>query len=123
MRSLFRTREGVVEVTCLLGVVDLRNGIGTIRPLRLRTSDGTLVGGGQVDFLRQRLNLTIQSESASTSFFALDVPVSVSGDFQHLSIQSQIGSSGASLSPAGNDSLNDLPQDLRSLAERNSCMR
>ena len=123
VRSLFRTREGVVEVTCLLGVVDLRNGIGTVRPLRMRTSDGTLVGGGQVDFLRQRLNLTIQSESASTSFFALDVPVRVSGDFQRLSIQSQIGSSGASFSPAGNDPLNDLPQDLRSFAERNSCVR
>jgi uncharacterized protein involved in outer membrane biogenesis len=123
VRSLFRTREGVVEVTCLLGVVDLRNGIGTVRPLRMRTSDGTLVGGGQVDFLRQRLNLTIQSESASTSFFALDVPVRVSGDFQRLSIQSQIGPSGVSFSPAGNDPLNDLPQDLRSLAERNSCVR
>jgi uncharacterized protein involved in outer membrane biogenesis len=123
VRSLFRTREGVVEVTCLLGVVDLRDGIGTVRPLRMRTSDGTLVGGGQVDFLRQRLNLIIQSESASTSFFALDVPVRVSGDFQRLSIQSQIGPSGVSFSPAGNDPLNDLPQDLRSLAERNSCVR
>lgn len=123
LRSLFRTSQGTVEVSCLLGVVDLRNGVGGVWPLRLRTSGGTLVGGGSVDFFRQRLDLTIQSESASTSFFALDVPISISGDFQHPSIRPQIGSSGASLKPMGKDPLQGLPQDLRAMAQRNSCLR
>ena len=123
MRSLFRKREGTLEVICLLGVVDLKNGIGIVSPLRLRTSEGTVVGGGTADFMRQRLDLTIQSESASTSFFALDVPVSVTGEFRHPRIQMQTGSSGAALRPASNDPLKDLPQDLRSLAGRNACLR
>jgi AsmA family protein len=120
LRSLFRRREGVVKVTCLLGVVDLRNGIGTIWPLRLRTPDGTLDGHGHVDFLRQRLDLTIQSVSASTSFFAMDVPVSVSGDFRNLHVRPVIGPSAAS---TGNDPLHDVPQEMRPLAERNLCLR
>jgi hypothetical protein len=36
-----------------LGVIDLKNGIGTIWPLKLRTPDATLVGYGRVDFPRQ----------------------------------------------------------------------
>jgi AsmA family protein len=124
MRSLFRKREGVVRVTCLLGIADLRNGIGTIWPLRLRTSDGTLVGHGHVDFLRQRLELTIQSVSASTSFFAIDVPVRVSGDFRRLRVQPEIDSFAASSgAPTGNDPLHGVPQEMRPLAERNLCLR
>jgi uncharacterized protein involved in outer membrane biogenesis len=123
LRSLFRTSQGTAEVNCLLGMVDVRNGIGVVWPLRLRTPDGTLVGGGSVDFLRQRLDLTIQSESASTSFFALDVPISISGDFQHPTIRPQIGSSGASLKSMAEDPLQDLPQDLREMGQRNSCLR
>ena len=76
-----------------------------------------------MDFLRQRLDLTIQSESASTSFFALDVPISISGDFQHPTIRPQIGSSGASLKSMAEDPLQDLPQDLREMGQRNSCLR
>jgi AsmA family protein len=109
-------------VNCLLGMVDLKNGMGTVWPLRLRTPDGNLVGGGSVDFLRQRLDLTIQSESASTSFFALDVPIGISGDFQHPSIQPQVASSGASLRSIGKDPLQDLPENLLAVARRNSCL-
>jgi len=123
LRSLIRTREGMVQVTCLLGVVDLTNGIGTIWPLRLRTSDGTLVGHGQADFLSQRLDLIIQSVSASTGFFALDVPVSISGKFRDLQVQPATGLSAASLAaPDGGDPLHGLPKGLRPLAERNLCL-
>ena len=123
LRTLFRTREGMVQVTCLLGVVDLRNGIGTIWPLRLRTSDGTLVGHGQANFLSQRLDLTIQSVSASTGFFALDVPVSISGEFRNLQVQPATGLFAASLTgPVGDDPLHGVPQELRPLAEKNLCL-
>ena len=44
LRSFFRKREGTVPVSCLLGVVDLKNGIGTIWPLKMRTPDATLGG-------------------------------------------------------------------------------
>jgi hypothetical protein len=73
-RSFFRKREGTVPVSCLLGIVDLKDGIGTIWPLKLRTPDATVVGYGRVDFSRERLDLTVQSVAASTSFFAMDIP-------------------------------------------------
>ena len=119
LRTLFRTQEDMVQLTCLLGIVDLRDGIGTIWPLRLRTSDGTIVGQGHVDFLAQRLDLTIQSVAASTSFFALDVPVGISGEFRDLHVLPGVGAVEA---PDGNDPLNGLPRHLRRLAERNACL-
>jgi len=119
LRILFRTQEDMVELTCLLGIVDLRNGVGKIWPLRLRTSDGTIVGQGQVDFLAQRLDLTIQSVAASTNFFALDVPVGISGEFRDLHVLPGVDTVEA---PDGNDPLQGLPRHLRRLAERNACL-
>lgn len=119
LRTLFRTQEDMVELTCLLGIVDLRNGIGTIWPLRLRTSDGTVIGQGQVDFLAQRLDLTIQSVAASTGFFALDVPVEISGEFGDLHVLPGVD---AAKAPNGNNPLDGLPGHLRRLAERNACL-
>jgi uncharacterized protein involved in outer membrane biogenesis len=124
LRSLLRKREGMVQVTCLLGVIDLANGLGTIWPLRLRTPDGTLVGFGQADFLRQRLDLTIQTVSASTSFFAMDVPVRISGDFRNLQVQPQIDPFAAAPPlPSGRDPLHGMPPDMQAMATRNACLR
>ena len=39
-RQLFRKAAGYASVDCLLGVANLHNGIASISPLRLRTSDG-----------------------------------------------------------------------------------
>ncbi len=119
LRTLFRTQEDMVQLTCLLGIVDLRNGIGQIWPLRLRTSDGTIVGQGEVDFLAQRLDLTIQSVAASTSFFALDVPVGISGELKDLHVLPGVDAVEA---PDGRDPLQGLPRHLRRLAERNACL-
>ena len=120
LRSFFRKREGTVPVSCLLGVVDFKNGIGTIWPLKLRTPDATLVGYGRVDFPSQQLDLTMQSVAASTSFFAMDIPVSISGDFRNLQAQA---ADGPPISPKGIDPLHGLPQDMRALAQQNACLR
>ncbi|HYM02363.1 MAG TPA: AsmA-like C-terminal region-containing protein [Stellaceae bacterium] len=123
LRSLFRESEGSVPIRCLLGVIDLRNGTSTISPLRLRTKDAVLIGGGYVDLLGNRLDLTIKSEPASTGSFALDVPFRVSGDFAALRLQPVIGSSTAWLdAPARNDLGRELPPKLRQLAERSPCV-
>ncbi len=121
LRSIFRKQGGVVQATCLLGILDLHNGIAAIWPLRLRTADGTLVGHGQADFLRQRLDLTIQSVAASTSFFALDVPVRISGEFRNLQAGPEIGSSAPW--PANRDPVQGMPADMRQTAEKNACLR
>jgi AsmA family protein len=124
LRLLLRKGEGSVPITCLLGIIDLRNGLGTISPLRLQTNEATLIGRGQLDLLRDRLDLTIKSAPASTGFLALDVPFRISGDFAALTVRPAIGVSAAWLdAPAKNSSELALPPTLQQLAERNPCRR
>lgn len=79
VRQLFRKTAGVGRIQCLLGVVVLHAGSGRMAPLRLRTSDGTLIGDGTLDLRRDRIDVTFATESATTSAFALDVPVRLAG--------------------------------------------
>lgn len=79
MRLLFRKTEGVGQIQCLLGVVALHAGSGRMAPLRLRTSDGTLIGEGTLDLKRNTIDVTFATESSTTSTFALDVPVRLAG--------------------------------------------
>jgi uncharacterized protein involved in outer membrane biogenesis len=124
LRSFFRRGEGAASIKCLLGIIELRNGVGRVSPLRLQTNEATLIGGGQLDLLRHRLDLTIKSESSSTGFLALDVPFRVSGDFATLSVQPAIGVSTAWLdASARNDSGRELSPNLQQLAGRNPCLR
>jgi uncharacterized protein involved in outer membrane biogenesis len=122
LRSLVRKGEGWVPVACLLGVVDLRNGIATIAPLRLRTSETTVVGGGRADLSAEQVDLTIKAEGGSPSVFALQVPLRISGRFDKPTIAPTIGSSAAWLdAPARTDTAHPLAPALEQLAERNPC--
>ena len=123
LRNLFGNGKGSAQVACLLGIVDLRNGLAVISPLKLRSTAGTLIGGGRVDILGKRLDITIQSESATTGLFALDIPIRISGSFANPSIDPQIGAS-AKMRMALLDSnpTQNLSPELRGLAERNPCL-
>lgn len=79
MRLLFRKTDGVGQIQCLLGVVALHAGSGRMAPLRLRTSDGTLIGEGTLDLKRNTIDVTFATEASTTSTFALDVPVRLAG--------------------------------------------
>ena len=122
--NLFRNGEGTVPVACLLGIVDLRNGLATISPLRLRSGDGTVIGRGQVDIPGKRLDITIQSESSTTGFFALDIPIRIHGSFGKPNIDPQIGGGGAASRQAltNNNPTQNLSPELKALAERNPCL-
>jgi uncharacterized protein involved in outer membrane biogenesis len=85
LRGLFRERHDSVPVSCLLGVVTLKDGIGVIAPLRLESQTAVAIGAGKIDLVRERLDLTVRTERDSTSFFALDIPVRISGPLDHLS--------------------------------------
>ena len=85
LRALFRDRQESVPVTCLLGIVTLKDGIGVISPLRLELQAAVAVGAGKIDLARKRLDLTVRTERDSTSFFALDIPVRISGPLDRLS--------------------------------------
>jgi len=120
LRGLFRERHEYVAVTCLLGVVTLKDGIGVISPLRLESREAIAIGGGKIDLARKRLDLTVRTERDSTSFFALDIPVRISGPLDNLSA--------APLSGSDEDWLRQptaateaLPPDLQEMASGSAC--
>jgi uncharacterized protein involved in outer membrane biogenesis len=124
LRSLFRKDATSAQISCLLGVIDLQDGRGTISPFRLQTPGTTVIGGGQVDFSGERFDMTIKSEAASTGIFALDIPLHIGGSFAHLNVEPAIGSSARWLdAPARNNPAHELPPDLQQLADRNPCPR
>lgn len=121
LRTLLRKGAGAAQVTCLLGIADLRNGAGPVSPLRLRTSEGTLVGGGQIDLLKRSLDVTLRTERATTGFFALDVPVRISGAFADPNIRPALQPENRS--PVTPVDIGRLPPDLQQLARGNPCLR
>lgn len=80
LRAIFRKGEGMVAVSCLLGIGDLRDGVVTIAPLRLRTADVVLTGGGKIDLPADTVDIVVQSRGGGA--LALGVPIRMSG---HLS--------------------------------------
>lgn len=123
LRLLFRHAKGTTPITCMLGVLEMHQGIGKVVPLRLKTSAGVLAAKADFDLNHRWLDLVFASRPFSTSFFALDIPVRVSGRFDSpdLSI--------AKWSKKGRDLLADsneltvLPAALRSFASSNACAR
>jgi uncharacterized protein involved in outer membrane biogenesis len=118
IRRLFRKPEGMTPVSCLLGVVKIRDGLGTLSPVRIRTADGTIAGQGTFDLKRNLINMTIGSQSATTSAFALDVPVQISGDINNPDVRPS--SRPATLATAD---LAKLPPSLRPAVQRSPCIR
>lgn len=116
--ALFRDRDGTARIRCLVAAADLRDGRTTIAPLRLRTTEATISGGGSVDLARARMDLLIGSEAASTGVFALDIPVRISGPFRNL----DIGPS-RSTPPRRSSLPEGFPAEQRALAERSGCLR
>jgi len=115
MRLLFGKAEGAAQVRCLLGVVDLNAGIGRMAPLRLQTSDGTLIGDGTLDLKRNTIDVTFATESATTGSFALDVPVRLSGPIQDPHVLPSV------TRPSTSGDLGGLSPALREFARGNAC--
>ena len=117
VRLAFRTSDAVDPVSCLFGLVALRDGVGPIGPLRLRTPDGTIVGAGTIDLRRDAIDLTFATESATTSVFALDVPVRFAGAIEAPHLLPALGGP-----KPGNPDLAALPPAVQDLARRNPCL-
>jgi uncharacterized protein involved in outer membrane biogenesis len=123
VRLLFRRARGMTPVSCLLGVLTMRGGAGTVAPLRLRAAEGTIAGNGTFDLQRRRIDVTIGSEAASTSAFALDVPVRISGSLADPSVRPARWSAAGRAQLASADTTAALPPGLRQAAQRNPCSR
>lgn len=115
MRLLFRKSDGVGQIQCLLGVITLDAGIGRMAPLRLRTSDGTLIGEGTLDLRRDTIDVTFATEAATTSSFALDVPVRLAGPIHDPHVLPSVSR------PNPGSDLGGLPPALRDFAHTNPC--
>jgi hypothetical protein len=124
LRTLLRAGEGRVPVNCLLGVLTLKDGIGVLSPLRLDSQEATLAGAGSIDFAGQRLDLKLQSDHDTTGFFALDVPIAISGPFKRLAVTPLPGADGHWLdAPDGNAAVEALPASLHKLVNGSACAR
>jgi len=121
VRLLFRKAKGMSAVSCLLAALDMRGGVGTVSPLRVRAADGTIAGMARFDLNRRWFDLTIGSEAKTTGFFALDIPVRVSGSFASPSVAPARWSDGGRALLAATDTVGHLPPGMRDLARRNPC--
>jgi uncharacterized protein involved in outer membrane biogenesis len=120
LRGLFRQRHDHVPISCLLGIVTLKDGIGVISPLRLESQAAVAVGAGKIDLARKRLDLTVRTERDSTNFFALDIPVRISGPFDRLSAAPLPGRDADWLrQPTA--IADTLPPDLQKMATGSAC--
>jgi uncharacterized protein involved in outer membrane biogenesis len=122
LRSLFRSADGMSGISCLVAVLDVRAGAGTISPLRIRTQAGTIAGSGSFNVFRRQVDLTVSSESSTTSSFALDVPVRISGSMASPTIRPARWSATGRAELAASDNVNRLLPELRPFARRNPCL-
>jgi uncharacterized protein involved in outer membrane biogenesis len=121
LRTLFRAGEGSMPVSCLLAIAALHDGVATIAPLRLRTPETTLVGGGQVDLATEKVDLELKPEGGATSLLALNLPLRISGDFNGLHVLPSFAALGPP--PPMPDPGHLATTELQLLAERNPCRR
>jgi uncharacterized protein involved in outer membrane biogenesis len=117
LRTVFRKGEGMSKVECLLGVAQIKDGIAQVSPLILRTAEATLTGGGTIDLSKNTLDLTIRSDPKSTGFFALDIPIHISGT---VDAPKAAPDSKSKLKP--NFALPKLPKPIRQVAESSRCL-
>jgi AsmA family protein len=123
IRLLFRKAQGTTPVSCLLGVLNMNAGIGTILPLRIRTASGAVVGEARFDLYRRTFDLTIGSQPASTGIFALDIPIHAYGTFANPTVRPAQWSSASRARLATATAASRLPPSMLQLVNRNPCLR
>jgi uncharacterized protein involved in outer membrane biogenesis len=123
LRAAFRRADGNAPLSCLLGVLDMRAGVGQIAPLRIRAATGTIAGSGRFDINNHTMDLLIGSQEDTTSSFALDVPVRIHGRFDHPDFAPARWSRQGEAQMAAADNIAPLPPALRAFANQNPCLR
>ncbi len=121
IRALFRTARGRTRLSCAIGVLDMRGGVGELAPLRLRSAQGMISGLATFDLNRNRLDLVIGSHRQTTGNFALDIPVRVSGSFADPDVQPAQWSGSGRARLSAPDHTAPIPPALREYARRSPC--
>ena len=123
LRAAFRRADGNAPLNCLLGILDMRAGVGRIAPLRIRAETGTIAGSGRFDINNHTMDLLVGSQEDTTSSFALDVPVRIHGRFDDPDLEPARWSSQGRAQMAAADNIAPLPPALRGFANQNPCLR
>ena len=123
LRAAFRRADGHAPLNCLLGVLDMRAGVGQIAPLRIRAETGTIAGSGHFNINNHTMELLIGSQQDTTNFFALDIPVRIHGRFDNPDFAPARWSNEGRSQMAAADDIAPLPPALRSFANQNPCLR
>lgn len=120
--GLFRSSRGMSAMSCLVAVADLRAGVATVAPLRIRSEHGTVTGHGRFDLYRRTLDAVFGSESGTTGALALDIPVRVSGSFDDPTVRPATWSAAGRAMLAAGDDVGRLLPGLRPFARRSPCL-
>lgn len=124
LKALLRESDQWLPVSCLVGVIDLRNGFTKISPLRLRTPRTTLVAAGLIDLPTERLTMVLRAESDEANFLALKLPIKIAGDLKNPSVGPAMGPTVAWLDEQRSaDAEQWMTPELRALAVENPCWR
>lgn len=118
---LFHQDDGMTPMLCFLAVANVRDGIAALSPLRMRTPEGTLVGGGSVDLRRRTLDVTVQTLSATTGFFSLDLPNHVTGPLANPNIRPGIRGETRNFAAQSAGAVRQLPPDMVRMVTENPC--
>ncbi|MDY0872640.1 AsmA family protein [Dongia rigui] len=121
LRSLFREKEGSSPIRCMGGIVILKDGIAVVAPLRLMAKGAILNGGGTIDMAKRQVDLRLRSERKSTGFFALDLPIGISGSFDNLSA-GLAGDGAKKWAPPPGPKATALDPDMQKLVSGNPCL-
>jgi uncharacterized protein involved in outer membrane biogenesis len=121
LAALFDEARGRLPLACLLAVAEVRDGVATIAPFRLRTSEGTLFAGGRADLPRNTVDATIRTER--TGFLALDVPLHVTGRLDSPTVSPVIASAADAWKAQAASVLDRLPPALGKRVAENGCVR
>jgi uncharacterized protein involved in outer membrane biogenesis len=112
-RILFDKTPGYASLVCLLAIANVHNGVASVTPLRLRTNAGYLFGAGEIDLRRDSIDLLLRSDSRS--FWALDIPLHITGSLSLPHALPAFGVEMARFDVDGVNNLRMLPPRLREL--------
>jgi AsmA family protein len=69
------------QIECMVGVIDIRNGVAALKPLVVDTSEGVINGMGTVNLGTEAIDLTLKTEAKHFKIGSLPTPIQIGGTF------------------------------------------
>lgn len=118
---LIRHESGSAPVSCLLGVLSLHKGQGTVVPLRIVSAAGSITGAATFDLSRKWFDLAFQSRAPG--LLALEIPIRVSGPFGNPGLgMAGWSATGRALLKNARD-VSTLPAEIGNFSTGQACLR